>query len=534
MQFLIHHSHVVRLYESFEDATHYFFVLELARGGDLFDELMRQPEMRFTAARAWHYFGQIVDALAFCHGKGIAHRDLKPENILLDDTGAVKISDFGLAAWWIDTTGTAIASKATPFSPSGTFLAGQTTALTTPCGTQQYAAPELLCSHHQRGYHGPSIDVWSLAVVHYVMLVGTFPWTEASKRDSSGQFQALKEGTFAWKPLLGSAVGVLSAMLSIDPRRRASLEDVTSSAYVANEPVPHAGGVADPLAVGGSRGAAPGPIKSDMELVTPEGSTALLYKGNTMEDLDQVFSDASQWPESFGDLLPSCPSNCFGGAEGSTRVFDADQVGGPPSMLIEEDSSFRGLDEPSAGWQPWETLVESRLGAHGEEEGLLVADGREAAGASPPTRNMRSLAMELASCSVSDPAPAAAPEEEEEEANEEDFSDDEDEETAASFGVRTRHVTLSGSLEEVMPRVLEAIAKVDGGRYKPKQADGDQNNRKAGKISVARGNDQAQAATVTGHAGKGKVTVTFQRRRGATATAHHCFVQAVMAAVAAR
>ena len=186
MQTALNHRHVVRLFESFEDPKYYYFVLELARGGDLFDELMRQQQMRFSPTRAWHYFRQIVDALGFCHSRGIVHRDLKPENILLDDTGAVKLSDFGLAAWWLSNEGTC-------------------TALTTPCGTQQYAAPELLCARHQRGYHGPSIDVWSLAVIHYVMLCGEFPWTEASKRDAAGQYPLLQSGTFEWKPLLGAA-----------------------------------------------------------------------------------------------------------------------------------------------------------------------------------------------------------------------------------------------------------------------------------------------------------------------------------------
>ena len=40
---------------------------------------------------------QLLEGLAYCHARSFAHRDLKPQNLLVDDSGILKIADFGLA-----------------------------------------------------------------------------------------------------------------------------------------------------------------------------------------------------------------------------------------------------------------------------------------------------------------------------------------------------------------------------------------------------------------------------------------------------
>jgi serine/threonine protein kinase len=57
---------------------------------------LNQGRLREDQSRK--YFQQLIDAVDYCHSRGVYHRDLKPENLLLDAAGNLKISDFGLSA----------------------------------------------------------------------------------------------------------------------------------------------------------------------------------------------------------------------------------------------------------------------------------------------------------------------------------------------------------------------------------------------------------------------------------------------------
>ncbi|XP_042418764.1 CBL-interacting protein kinase 32-like [Zingiber officinale] len=93
---LIKHPNVVRIYEVMGSKSKIFIILVFATGGELFDKIVNHGRMREDEAR--RYFQQLINAVDYCHSRGVYHRDLKPENLLLDAYGNLKVSDFGLSA----------------------------------------------------------------------------------------------------------------------------------------------------------------------------------------------------------------------------------------------------------------------------------------------------------------------------------------------------------------------------------------------------------------------------------------------------
>uniref|UniRef100_A0A1J3IJ35 non-specific serine/threonine protein kinase n=1 Tax=Noccaea caerulescens TaxID=107243 RepID=A0A1J3IJ35_NOCCA len=148
------HPNVVELYEVMATKSRIYFVIEYCKGGELFNKVAKG---KLKEDVAWKYFYQLINAVDYCHSRGVYHRDIKPENLLLDDNDNLKVSDFGLSA------------LADSKRHDGL--------LHTTCGTPAYVAPEVI---NRKGYDGAKADIWSCGVVLFVLLAGYLPFHDSN------------------------------------------------------------------------------------------------------------------------------------------------------------------------------------------------------------------------------------------------------------------------------------------------------------------------------------------------------------------
>ncbi|XP_065769811.1 MAP kinase-interacting serine/threonine-protein kinase 1 isoform X3 [Muntiacus reevesi] len=156
-------KHILELIEFFEDDTRFYLVFEKLQGGSILAHIQKQKH--FNEREASRVVQNVAAALDFLHTKGIAHRDLKPENILCESpekVSPVKICDFDLGS------GVKLNNSCTPIT---------TPELTTPCGSAEYMAPEVVeVFTDEATFYDKRCDLWSLGVVLYIMLSGYPPF----------------------------------------------------------------------------------------------------------------------------------------------------------------------------------------------------------------------------------------------------------------------------------------------------------------------------------------------------------------------
>ncbi|MFS8007844.1 putative protein kinase CAMK-CAMKL-CHK1 family [Helianthus anomalus] len=201
---LIKHPNVVRLYEVMGSKTKIFIVLEFVTGGELFDKIVNHGRMHEDEARK--YFQQLINAVDYCHSRGVYHRDLKPENLLLDASGNLKVSDFGLSALSRQVRDDGL--------------------LHTTCGTPNYVAPEVL---NDRGYDGATADLWSCGVILFVLLAGYLPFDDSNLINL---YKKISAAEFTCPPWISfSARKLITRILDPNPMTRITIPELLNDEW---------------------------------------------------------------------------------------------------------------------------------------------------------------------------------------------------------------------------------------------------------------------------------------------------------------
>jgi len=212
---LINHPGVAAVHDVFEWNDGVVIVMEYVEGQTLRDAVPGILE----PARFRDVAGQIVDAVAAAHARGVVHRDLKPDNVMLTGAGRIKILDFGIA--------------------KRLFVDEQQTSITTETleehltGTPAYMAPEALLGHEV----DERADVFSLGVFFYEMLCGERPFDGGSRsatlnRILSGEHEPLPARNPSVPPALAA---VVERMLAREPAARFADAQAVAAALDAAE-----------------------------------------------------------------------------------------------------------------------------------------------------------------------------------------------------------------------------------------------------------------------------------------------------------
>ncbi len=149
----MNHPFIINMHFSFQDNDHLYIAMDLLTGGDLRYQLCLKK--KFSEQETKFFLACIILSLEYIHSNNIIHRDLKPENLVLDSKGYVKLTDFGIAKFYV---------KENKRETSG---------------TPGYMAPEVMCAQN----HTIAVDYFALGVIGYEFMNGKRPYLGKNRKE---------------------------------------------------------------------------------------------------------------------------------------------------------------------------------------------------------------------------------------------------------------------------------------------------------------------------------------------------------------
>ena len=207
----LHHQNVVTFEKFFEDSENVYMLLELCTNQTLSELIKRRR--RLTELETKCYIAQLVEGLKYLHTHRVIHRDLKLGNLFLTDKMVLKIGDFGLA----------------------TKLEFEGERKRTICGTPNYIAPEILEGRHGHSYE---VDIWSLGVILYTLIVGKPPF---ETQDVKATYKRIKMNIYTFPDNVNvsdEAKSLIHKILSSDPLKRPKLDDILMHPFFCASKIP--------------------------------------------------------------------------------------------------------------------------------------------------------------------------------------------------------------------------------------------------------------------------------------------------------
>jgi len=177
---------------------------------------MIKRRKRLTEPEAAYFMAQIVEATRYMHNENVIHRDLKLGNLFLDKDMCIKVGDLGLA----------------------TRVEDKDEKRKTICGTPNYIAPEIIQGDKAKRGHSFKVDIWSMGVILYTVLVGKPPY---EAKDVKATYARILNNEYSFPrhvDMSTSAQNLIRSMLQSQPQDRPSLDEITAHPFFASGRVP--------------------------------------------------------------------------------------------------------------------------------------------------------------------------------------------------------------------------------------------------------------------------------------------------------
>lgn len=199
---VLKHRRVVEYKHFFEDRTNCYILLELCHNQSM-NELIKRRK-RLTEPEVLYFMMQLIDGTKYMHNNNVIHRDLKLGNLFIDRYMGIKIGDLGLA----------------------TKLSHSNERKRTICGTPNYIAPEIIDG---KGGHSFQVDIWSMGVIMYTLLVGKPPY---EAKDVKSTYKRILANVYSFPDhvvVSEPAKNLIRSMLQSKPDLRPTLDEVQVS-----------------------------------------------------------------------------------------------------------------------------------------------------------------------------------------------------------------------------------------------------------------------------------------------------------------
>ena len=200
----VNHPNIIKYKESFSDDKNHYIITDYYPNGNLNNLCIKRDKL--TEFEVKYYVLQIVLALIYLKKNNIIHRDIKPHHLVISDNVKLKLCGFHLAK----------------------KLEFEYDKIKGIAGTSMYKAPELI----KNEYYSFEVDVWSLGITIYRLLIGTTPFIGKTKEETASK---IKLGKYSFPndcEISESAKDLIQKILILDPSRRITIEEVYSHDFL--------------------------------------------------------------------------------------------------------------------------------------------------------------------------------------------------------------------------------------------------------------------------------------------------------------